>query len=178
MMGTLIDWSVADRVFDFSLMIALGVTLLSGVAWAASRGLPRKPATRHLILSSALICCLGMPVLAAAFTVSGWTLISIPLLPGDAGRDVDTLRPDSTRPGGNRLGASPEGRPLRLVWQEPTPSRSGRVGWRRRIGTSGSRPRRSRRIRRRRRLASHPDGDKPANASARPGLTEWRRPWR
>ncbi len=96
-MSLLIDWHVADRVFDFSLIVALGVTLLSGAAWTVSWLLRRKPAIRHLVLLSALICCLAIPVLAAVCIASGLTLISIPLLPAGAERDVVRIPSASAR---------------------------------------------------------------------------------
>ena len=96
-MSLLIDWQVADRVFDFSLIVALGVTLLSGAAWTVSWLLRRKPAIRHLVLLSALICCLGIPVLAAVCIASGLTLIAIPLLPASAERDVVRIQSASVR---------------------------------------------------------------------------------
>jgi hypothetical protein len=80
MMATLIDWYPGDRILDLVLIIALGVALLSSAAWAVSWHLSRKPATRHLVLVSAMICCLAMPVLAWVFAVSGFSLITIPLL--------------------------------------------------------------------------------------------------
>src|SRR5205823_4066752 len=46
-MSTLLDWYPGDRAIDFFLIVALGVTLLSGAAWVVSRRLPRRPATRH-----------------------------------------------------------------------------------------------------------------------------------
>ena len=63
------DWHPGDRALDFALIVALGVTLLSGAAWVVSSRLPRKPATRHLVLLSAL-----------------------DLLPGDAGPGVGLYR--------------------------------------------------------------------------------------
>ena len=90
MMPTLMNWYPGDRACDFFLILALGVTLLSGSAWVVAWRLPRRPATRHLVLCSALICCLAMPVLASVVTASGLMLIAIPLLPtGPAGRDPD-----------------------------------------------------------------------------------------
>ncbi len=94
-MPTLMPWYPGDRALDFLLIVAVGVTLLSSAAWVVAWRLPRRPATRHLVLASALICCLGMPLLASVFTASGFTLISIPLLPAqpanlisDGPRDV------------------------------------------------------------------------------------------
>jgi beta-lactamase regulating signal transducer with metallopeptidase domain/thiol-disulfide isomerase/thioredoxin/uncharacterized GH25 family protein len=108
-MSLLMGWHLVDRILDFALIVAFGVTLLSGGAWAASWLLPRKPATRHLVLVSALICCLAMPVLAAVFTASGLTLISIPLLPAGTDREVGRLQPDwlrNDRPGTKTQGSS------------------------------------------------------------------------
>ena len=82
-MSILNDWYPGDRALDFLLIVALGVTLLSTAAWAVARGLRREPAARHLVLVSALFCCLAMPPLAALFTASGWALVSIPLLPAE-----------------------------------------------------------------------------------------------
>jgi len=115
-MSLLIDWHLFDRILDFALIVALGVTLLSGVAWAVSWLLPRKPATRHLVLLSALICCLAMPVLAAVFTASGLTLISIPLLPASADRDVMRLQPNSSR--SDRPGTRVQSQPFGFARQE------------------------------------------------------------
>src|SRR5215831_5034738 len=93
MMATLIDWYPGDRALDFVLIVAFGVALLSGAAWIVSWRLPRKPAARHLVLVSAMICCLAMPALASVVTASGWTLIAIPLLPANpAERDWDSAR--------------------------------------------------------------------------------------
>jgi beta-lactamase regulating signal transducer with metallopeptidase domain/thiol-disulfide isomerase/thioredoxin/protocatechuate 3,4-dioxygenase beta subunit len=92
-MSTLIDWYPGDRACDFFLIVALGVTLLSSAAWVISWRLPRRPATRHLVLSSALMCCLGIPLLASVCLESGWTLISIPLLPARPAEPGPDLAP-------------------------------------------------------------------------------------
>ena len=92
-MSTLMNGYPGDRLLDFFLIVALGVALLSGAAWIVSWRLPRQPAIRHLVLVSALFCCLGMPLLASIFTASGWALIAIPLLPVEtAGQDSDRLQ--------------------------------------------------------------------------------------
>jgi beta-lactamase regulating signal transducer with metallopeptidase domain/thiol-disulfide isomerase/thioredoxin/uncharacterized GH25 family protein len=92
-MSTLIDWYPGDRVLDFFLIVALGVTLLSTVAWVVAWRLPTRPAIRHLVLVSALICCLSMSILASVCTALGWTLIAIPLLPAQpVGRDSESAR--------------------------------------------------------------------------------------
>ena len=80
-MSVLQAWYPGDRVLELCLIVALGVMLLSTAAWVVARRLPKKPATRHLVLISALFGCLAMPVMAMAFNTSGLTLISIPLLP-------------------------------------------------------------------------------------------------
>ena len=72
-----------DRVLELCLIVALGVMLLSTAAWVVARRLPKRPATRHLVLISALFGCLAMPFMAMAFNASGLTLISIPLLPAE-----------------------------------------------------------------------------------------------
>ena len=85
MMSTLQDWYAGDMALEFVLVVALGVALLSTVAWAVSRYLARHPAARHLVLLSALLGCLAMPALAALS--AGWfPLISIPILPAEPPR--------------------------------------------------------------------------------------------
>jgi len=115
-MSLLIGGHLVDRILDVALIVALGVTLLSGAAWVVSWRLKRKPATRHLVLLSALISCLAMPVLAAVFTASGLTLISIPLLPAVADRDVMRLPPESAR--SDRPGTSVQGSSFEFARQE------------------------------------------------------------
>ncbi len=116
MMTTLIDWYPGDRALDFVLIVVFGVALLSGGAWLVSWRLPRRPATRHLVLVSAMVCCLAMPGLASLFTVSGLTLIAIPLLPAEPirrgwdnapGRTVDAR----VLVGVSSFDPSPAGRP-------------------------------------------------------------------
>ena len=93
MMSILLDWYPGDRALEFVLIVAVGVAFLSGVAWIVSYRLARQPATRHLVLSSALFGCLAMPILAAALSACGCAFISIPLLPPESFR----VEPDSTR---------------------------------------------------------------------------------
>ncbi len=81
MMSILRDWYLGERVLEFVLIVTVGVALLSGVAWVVSWRLARQPASRHLVLVSALIGCLAMPVLAAALSACGCAIISIPILP-------------------------------------------------------------------------------------------------
>jgi len=90
MMSILHDWYPGDRVLEFVLIVTVGVALLSGVAWIVSWRLARQPASRHLVLISALFGCLAMPVLAVALSACGCAIISIPILPvasfpGDTG---------------------------------------------------------------------------------------------
>ena len=80
MLSILNDWYPGDQALDFLLIVVLGVALLSTAAWAVARGLRREPAARHLVLVSALFCCLAMPPLAALVAASGRALVSIPLL--------------------------------------------------------------------------------------------------
>jgi hypothetical protein len=103
MMATLIDWYPGDRALGFVLIVAFGVALLSSAAWVVSWHLSRKPAIRHLVLVAAMVCCLAMPVLALVCTVSGLTLIAVPLLPAHSGA-WDGESPDGRMA---LLGASP-----------------------------------------------------------------------
>ncbi len=81
MMLTFPDWYPGDPVLEYVSIVALGVTLLSTIAWAVAWPLPNQPVIRHLVLVSALFGCLGMPVLAAASAAFGFRLVSIPILP-------------------------------------------------------------------------------------------------
>jgi beta-lactamase regulating signal transducer with metallopeptidase domain len=80
-MSMLQHWYPGDPAVEILLIVALGVLLLSTAAWVAAFLLPRKPAARHLVLVSALFGCLAMPVLAVAFSATGFALFAIPLLP-------------------------------------------------------------------------------------------------
>ena len=80
-MSMLQYWSPGDQALEFFAIVALGVGLLSTAAWIVARCLARNPAARHLVLLSALFGCLGVPALAAAFSLLGFTILSIPLLP-------------------------------------------------------------------------------------------------
>jgi beta-lactamase regulating signal transducer with metallopeptidase domain/protocatechuate 3,4-dioxygenase beta subunit/thiol-disulfide isomerase/thioredoxin len=81
MTSILQDRYPGDRSVELLLIVALGVALLSAVAWVIAKGLPKRPAGRHLVLISALCGCLAMPALALAFGASGFALFSIPLMP-------------------------------------------------------------------------------------------------
>jgi beta-lactamase regulating signal transducer with metallopeptidase domain/thiol-disulfide isomerase/thioredoxin/protocatechuate 3,4-dioxygenase beta subunit len=91
MVAVLDRWYPGDRALDFLLIVALGVALLSTAAWVVAAGLRRKPAARHLVLLSALLCCLAMPALAALVAASGWALVAIPILPAGAEASVRGL---------------------------------------------------------------------------------------
>ncbi len=117
MMSILHDWYPGDSALEFVLIVAVGVALLSGVAWIVSCRLGRQPATRHLVLSSALFGCLAMPILAAALSDCGCAFIAIPLLPAESFR-VDTGSAHVGSPSGwmlepmarDALGAASDGR--------------------------------------------------------------------
>jgi hypothetical protein len=68
-MSVLQDLYPGDRALEFFLIVALGVIFLSTAAWAVACRLPKKPASRHLVLIAALFGCLAMPVMATAFSV-------------------------------------------------------------------------------------------------------------
>jgi beta-lactamase regulating signal transducer with metallopeptidase domain len=94
-MSFLRDLYPGDRALEFFLIVALGVIFLSTAAWVVAWRLPKKPAARHLVLISALFGCLAMPVMEAAFSASGVTLISIPLLPAKA-HETDSITARAT----------------------------------------------------------------------------------
>ena len=83
MTSILHDWYVGDRALEFALVVAVGVALLSSVAWLISRRLTRQPASRHLVLVWALLGCLVVPVLAAALHACGLSFVAIPVLPAE-----------------------------------------------------------------------------------------------
>ena len=62
-MSTLIRCYPGDRCLDFLLTVAFGVALASIAAWFVARRLGRRAALRHLVLFSALICCLVLPLM-------------------------------------------------------------------------------------------------------------------
>jgi beta-lactamase regulating signal transducer with metallopeptidase domain/thiol-disulfide isomerase/thioredoxin len=92
-MSVLQDLYPGDRALEFFLIVALGVVFLSTAAWVVARRLPKKPATRHLVLVSALFGCLALPVMATAFSASRLTLISIPLLPSRSNETDSSVAP-------------------------------------------------------------------------------------
>jgi beta-lactamase regulating signal transducer with metallopeptidase domain/thiol-disulfide isomerase/thioredoxin/protocatechuate 3,4-dioxygenase beta subunit len=118
------DSYVGDRALEFLLIVALGVTLVSSVAWMVSVRMARHPACRHLVLISALLCCLSMPLQAALLSSCGWTLLSVPILPAEPPQ----WKPDLARDGFPAV-ARPKGlestdaggEPARLPRPEPGP---------------------------------------------------------
>ena len=85
-MSTLMRCYPGDRGLDFLLVVTLGVALASSAAWLLSRRLAANAALRHLVLSSALVCCLASPVLVWFCSAAGVTLVSIPILCGEQPR--------------------------------------------------------------------------------------------
>jgi beta-lactamase regulating signal transducer with metallopeptidase domain len=85
-----------DRALDVWLVVALGVTVTSGAAWLISRRLAGRAALRHLVLSSALVCCLAVPAAACFCAATGLTLISLPLLCGAQARVFSGTEPTET----------------------------------------------------------------------------------
>jgi beta-lactamase regulating signal transducer with metallopeptidase domain len=82
-MSTVMRCYPGDRGIDFLLVVTLAVALASSAAWLISRRLAGKGALRHLVLFSALICCLASPAAASFCAATGLTLFSIPILRGD-----------------------------------------------------------------------------------------------
>jgi beta-lactamase regulating signal transducer with metallopeptidase domain len=76
-MATLNQYYPGDQVLNVVLAATLAVVLVSSTAWLLSRRLSGKAALRHLVLFSALICCLAAPVLAWFCAAAGVTLVSI-----------------------------------------------------------------------------------------------------
>lgn len=68
---------------DFLLPVAAEVAIVSSTAWLVSRRLAHDAALRHLVLFSALICCLAIPVVTGVCAAAGLTLVSIPILNGE-----------------------------------------------------------------------------------------------
>ncbi len=79
-MSALIHCYPGDRGLDLLLVVSLAAALASSAAWLLSRRLADKAALRHLVLYSALVCCLASPALAWFCSAAGLTLISIPVL--------------------------------------------------------------------------------------------------
>ena len=81
MLSILNDWYPGDPALDFLLIVVLGVASCRPRRGPSRGRVTRKPASRHLVLFSALVCCLAMPALAAAFHRLGFTILAVPLLP-------------------------------------------------------------------------------------------------
>ena len=97
-MSTLIRCYPGDRGLDFLLAVALVVALASSAAWLLSRRLAGKAALRHLVLFSALVCCLASAPAAWFCAATGLTLVSIPLLRGEQDRMASGVTPVETDP--------------------------------------------------------------------------------
>lgn len=79
-MTALIRWSPGDRAIEFALVLMMVVWLTSSLARCIARRLPNQAALRHLVLISALVCCLASPVLIWFWKAAGVSVVSIPLL--------------------------------------------------------------------------------------------------
>ncbi len=97
-MFPLIRWYPGDRGLDSLLVVTLGVALTSGAAWIIARRLTGQAALRHLVLFSALICCLAFPVVVSLCAAAGLTLVSFPVLHGEQGPMVAEVAPMETDP--------------------------------------------------------------------------------
>ena len=98
-MSALIHVYPGDRAVEWFLVVLLGVALLSSAGWLSVRRLTGTPATRHLVLFSALSCCLTLPALAWVLSASGLTLFSIPILPAHHDDDEIWTRPEQAGAG-------------------------------------------------------------------------------
>jgi hypothetical protein len=74
----ILSFDPGDRAVEFLLVVTLGVTFLSGVAWAVSRLLSGDVALRQRILLAGLICCLALPALAGLCSASRLVLVTVP----------------------------------------------------------------------------------------------------
>src|SRR5437899_1841722 len=85
-MSGLIRFYPGDRSVGLMLVVAVVVAVASSVAWLISRRLAGNAALRHLVLFSALICCLVSPAVVWFCAAAGLTLVSIPILGTDRAR--------------------------------------------------------------------------------------------
>jgi len=92
-MSTLLRCYPGDRVLELLLAVHLGVALLSSVAWLLAWRLGARAALRHLVLYSALFCCLASPAVAWLCSALGLTLFSIPVLREEQGRMANGVQP-------------------------------------------------------------------------------------
>lgn len=79
-MSTLLPSVAGNRGVELLLVVSLVAAFSSCTAWFLSRRLAGKAALRHLILFSALVCCLASPALAWLCGAAGLKLLSIPVL--------------------------------------------------------------------------------------------------
>ena len=79
-MSILQSFYPGDRAVEFLLIVGTGTLVLLATAWIVASRLKKMPATRHLVLSSAIGGSLVLPLFALAFSAAGLTLIAIPLL--------------------------------------------------------------------------------------------------
>ncbi|MGC1276042.1 MAG: M56 family metallopeptidase [Planctomycetaceae bacterium] len=82
-MTNAIDWNPGNDILEFVLVVTLGVTLVSSVAWLVAKRLAGNAAVRHLVLFSALVCCLASPTLSWFCEATGLALVSVPLFRGE-----------------------------------------------------------------------------------------------
>ncbi len=97
-MSTLIRFYPGVRSLDFFLVVTLGVALASSAAWLLSRRLTANAALRHLVLFTALICCLASPAVAWFCCATGLTLVSIPILREEQGKTASAVTQIETDP--------------------------------------------------------------------------------
>ena len=97
-MSSLFGYYPGDRVLDFLLVVILTVTLASSTAWLISRRLAGNAAIRHLVLLSALLCCLASPAVAWFCSATGLKLISLPILRAEEARMVPGVTQMETAP--------------------------------------------------------------------------------
>jgi beta-lactamase regulating signal transducer with metallopeptidase domain len=95
-MSAFIRWYPGDRPLNLLLVAALAAALASSAAWLISRRLAGNAALRHLVLFSALICCLASPAAVWFCAATGLTLASIPVLPMEQARTVTKVEPIKT----------------------------------------------------------------------------------
>src|SRR5271169_24415 len=83
-MSTLESWYPGDATLAWLIVVAAAVTIVSTVAILAALTLKSRPALRHSLLLSALICCLLSPFFAVAVVRYRLVLFHLPLISPDA----------------------------------------------------------------------------------------------
>ncbi len=126
-MSTFINIDPGDQGLEFLLTVAVGVALLSSAGWLVSRRLISKPAPRHLVLLSALICCLALPVLAGVSSALGLSLVTIRVLPAEHSPAKSTRAPVTPQPRSLLLEQSPDHPKAAVENERPG---AGRLDWR------------------------------------------------